>query len=1167
MSFFSLVTELESLLDQLNTILAGSEDETVEVNGVTKDSISKAIKDRFAYLEAMVQGKIGFKTKADMDADLNYDENRIAAVIADPIVENNRDYIKEGISGEGQWEPSNTETISVFRNDLWNDLSYIKSSIDSLIQTNSNLKHVYSGEQFYPLKNGWGFGSGFKGFVGGFNVDKYERIKALRFLLNGLNNMARIHVKVYRRSVSSAYINKPDPAFGDVLMLEFDQDVSNLVDNNSLGKNPVDLYTDFLATPDNIYLVEVVGYDELDNIQPMGCVSNTTPDEAGQAFKGYYYNAEGNLINLTTEDTGIYIQAFTQVPVEASNDVVSDLVGKITSSLGNTYPLLTSDVTNGLYIDKAHWAGRDFFSWAFAKEFTSAEYVHAVHLELNILDSATSIHPASTTQVRYKVYKTAQTASINNFEQVQPFINEVVPVSFPLDHNDVFLSCKFMAEPGFKYFFVIEGLDSQGAFTALGVSNSPSLGLGGEIDGMFKKTPSNNWGYVANNSIKAKTVGYNSEVNLGIINKLLPSFEETNVFVAGRNFKGTHWKSNNTAATFDAWAVGFTPRTKLDADTAILYLGNLTSNTGVEFQLMRREIIDDQSAPGALIEDEVLINKTYSLAELGVENDELMPIPFDVSSVGPFEVNTTYFLIVKAIGGLLDCGQSYNDLANEDKVKRGFYSNETTDNFVPVGGDSSIAWELRSNQFQIKKQSVDAGHVHAFADIGVVNETSLDVSIPSFVIKKQSGDITVAAQTLAITAPVAYLNENIPYTLKFDDSGKWFGNANAELPYRYIRNVTVRRTSDNALLNEGVDYDVFYNGGRIAGKKDIADTPVKITYNGYHSRYDIIQLNPMTGQLSVVEGFERYWDPEEYMVSPDTGCIALFSVYAYGQEVQLIPMHNWRGIIRDNFDRYYLTEKARSRATLSKLIGKLNQQSAITIAGYGDSITAQGSPANYDEPNGPNRDGLGFYGKLPADTRGAFEVFDHGDGAGAVHQHFGWNYALKAKFEELGSNVTYLNFGIGGSWSANYLSETDNNQRGGLEPGRLNAMLSYNPDVVVVAFGMNEIGSSNTTQNVADIATACKAAGADVIILGCPRPNSFGGRCSLEDWQLTNDRLYLAAESAGVAFVSTTYIENDDALGFSGMSGHSLCASGGYNHPGPAQLKAIGKALVDLFNE
>ncbi|WP_158679691.1 hypothetical protein, partial [Pseudoalteromonas sp. T1lg21] len=90
-----------------------------------------------------------------------------------------------------------------------------------------------------------------------------------------------------------------------------------------------------------------------------------------------------------------------------------------------------------------------------------------------------------------------------------------------------------------------------------------------------------------------------------------------------------------------------------------------------------------------LIEDEVLINKTYSLAELGVENDELMPIPFDVSSVGPFEVNTTYFLIVKAIGGLLDCGQSYNDLANEDKVKRGFYSNETTDNFVPVGGDSS----------------------------------------------------------------------------------------------------------------------------------------------------------------------------------------------------------------------------------------------------------------------------------------------------------------------------------------------------------------------------------------------------------------------------------------------------------------------------------------------
>ena len=58
MSFFSLVTELETLLEQLNMILTGASDQTVEVNGVTKDSISKAIQDHFAALQSMIGGLI-----------------------------------------------------------------------------------------------------------------------------------------------------------------------------------------------------------------------------------------------------------------------------------------------------------------------------------------------------------------------------------------------------------------------------------------------------------------------------------------------------------------------------------------------------------------------------------------------------------------------------------------------------------------------------------------------------------------------------------------------------------------------------------------------------------------------------------------------------------------------------------------------------------------------------------------------------------------------------------------------------------------------------------------------------------------------------------------------------------------------------------------------------
>ncbi|MBB1452377.1 hypothetical protein H5159_15125 [Pseudoalteromonas sp. SG43-1] len=88
-NFFSLVTELETLLEQLNTILAGSESETVEVNGVTKDSISKAIKDHFSAIQAMVKGHLTYATKAEMDAAGAPLNGELAEVWNDSTGENN----------------------------------------------------------------------------------------------------------------------------------------------------------------------------------------------------------------------------------------------------------------------------------------------------------------------------------------------------------------------------------------------------------------------------------------------------------------------------------------------------------------------------------------------------------------------------------------------------------------------------------------------------------------------------------------------------------------------------------------------------------------------------------------------------------------------------------------------------------------------------------------------------------------------------------------------------------------------------------------------------------------------------------------------------------------------------------------------------------------------
>ncbi|WP_281546695.1 hypothetical protein [Pseudoalteromonas sp. PAR1] len=107
-SFFSLVTELETLLGQLNTILSGDDDETVQVNGITKDSISKAIRDKFSAIQAMVQGRLAFETKAEMDAAGAPANAALAEVWNDP------DPLNSGLYGwkDSAWIKSNFSTAS-----------------------------------------------------------------------------------------------------------------------------------------------------------------------------------------------------------------------------------------------------------------------------------------------------------------------------------------------------------------------------------------------------------------------------------------------------------------------------------------------------------------------------------------------------------------------------------------------------------------------------------------------------------------------------------------------------------------------------------------------------------------------------------------------------------------------------------------------------------------------------------------------------------------------------------------------------------------------------------------------------------------------------------------------------------------------------------------------
>ena len=91
-TFFDLVASLQSSIDDLDKMLSGGENETVSINGVNKNTISKAIKDNFAALQAMMIGRKGFATKSAMVADTSQLNDTIAEVYNDTTEGNNGVY-------------------------------------------------------------------------------------------------------------------------------------------------------------------------------------------------------------------------------------------------------------------------------------------------------------------------------------------------------------------------------------------------------------------------------------------------------------------------------------------------------------------------------------------------------------------------------------------------------------------------------------------------------------------------------------------------------------------------------------------------------------------------------------------------------------------------------------------------------------------------------------------------------------------------------------------------------------------------------------------------------------------------------------------------------------------------------------------------------------------
>jgi hypothetical protein len=442
------------------------------------------------------------------------------------------------------------------------------------------------------------------------------------------------------------------------------------------------------------------------------------------------------------------------------------------------------------------------------------------------------------------------------------------------------------------------------------------------------------------------------------------------------------------------------------------------------------------------------------------------------------------------------------------------------------------------------------------------SSSGLVIAIEQQTISSIASDIVVNAQNITLDA-TTFVNESVTQSLKYS-SGTVFSNSNAQLSYMHIGNVTVTRLSDSVVLTEGVDYAVHYVGGKVYGLINKADFNVTINFTGYYARYDVIQVNSATGALSVVKGTNRKYDPEMYAAKNTRGYIEVYRAYVYGSNVELIKTGNWLGDVMagTEYDQYAMDSY--NRRAISKSLAKIKSGQPLLLASYGDSISAmQTSAPDHLTPNGPFRDRPEtYFSAYPEDTKALLERFDFNDEAGQVHCKASHIWSLISAIESYGSTVTYNNFSIGGTWSGDY--DSGGSAKGGLNSERLAAIVASAPELVVIAFGMNEINHGQTGDFVAAIIADLQAVGSECIVMGCPRISSVGGRATVEQWQFTNEQLYRAAISTNSAFVSTSYICSDESIGGIGMSSMNLCNCNRYNHPGYYELEQYGKQLAKL---
>lgn len=810
------------------------------------------------------------------------------------------------------------------------------------------------------------------------------------------------------------------------------------------------------------------------------------------------------------------------------------------------------------------WAPADFSGWIFAWSPSEVMIADSIEPLLNI--GATASYLELRVWQR-SVANASSTTAMGSLAGDAEIYSRTIPVAEvsqavgTFSHVRIDLSALGAVVPGFIYGVELVARTSGGAFAPIAGAASSYSGTHPQWERGWVRTIAGNTGSVSAASRLTFRLNKSSargvDVLQGNVAALAGNFSARNdVAAADTGLAGRYALSNN----FRGVQVGV-EITEPTIGTSLVLPFHVAADCAFVYLRVyqRRTDAATSAAFGNDAADIVVLDKLVPIADAGLAANVAGTATIDLSALAVMQPGYLYGF--ELTGKTATMGAAIIAMANTSQPSgspqwlRGWYTTATPPSWSAFNATTGLSVRLNKASFQLNNvPETPIAPAVISTDYQIRSMVGFTAKMPPVEMRRPSGRVRTPETTLTFDPPASTVRTGSLSLGLLPTSG-----ISPVLPTfdQYISNVTLVRISDGVTLTEGIDYVVYPDQGGVGLPSAGSPVGVNYTITGHSQRYDMVSLNPVTRSVVVTKGTDRVRDPDYYAAVAPAGNIPLYRAFVTRYGVDLIPVMHHRRMVRDDLKSDFAAWIAYNRSCLAKTLKALRAGSAWKLIGYGDSITAIGGGGI--EPDGALRDLASWISGMPADTKATIPVYDGPAGTGA-HIRVGWNWILKAALEtRYSSAITYLNFGWSGTTSAN----TGNN---GLNPTRLNRVLSEGPALMVLAFGMNELGSASTYSNVVSIIQQAKAAGMEVIVLTPPRCNEIGRGSVYDAWRKTHDDLVMAAIDTGSAYISTFEVAGNGFEGATGRSPKSMCMQNLYNHPWPLELAEIGAALVKIFD-